>query len=95
MKALVPALFLALGATPALAAPMCYTPKGGAVITNVEIGKMSESQRATFYEQQLQMRGIDARQTRFWNGCVQTFVTENGKFTMRFYDPWTLAEVPN
>ena len=40
------------------------------------------------------MMGLDARQTTFWNGCVQTDVRENGKLTMRFYDPWTLEEIP-
>lgn len=94
MKALAPALFLAMLATPALAVPACYVPRGGEVIISIEIGKMSETEKATFYEQQLRMRGIEASQTRFWNGCVQTFVTENGKFTMKFFDPWTLAEVP-
>ena len=94
MKVLFPVLLLALLATPALAVPACYAPRGGAIIINIEIGKMSETERATFYEQQLRMRGIEASQTRFWNGCVQTFVTENGHFSMRFFDPWTLEEVP-
>jgi hypothetical protein len=95
VKALAPALLLALCATPALAVPACYAPRGGGVVINIEIGKMSETERAAFYEKQLRMQGIEARQTRFWNGCVQTFVTENGSFTMKFFDPWTLAEIPN
>jgi hypothetical protein len=95
MKSFVLAALLALVATPTLAVPMCYAPKGGNVIVfEFEIGKFSETERAQFYEQRLRMMGIDARQTTFWNGCVQTDVRENGKLTMRFYDPWTLEEIP-
>ena len=95
MKSLTLAALLALVATPALAVPMCYTPKGGNIIVfEFEIGTFSESELAQFYEQRLRMMGIDARQTTFWNGCVQTDVRENGKLTMRFYDPWTLEEIP-
>jgi hypothetical protein len=95
MKTLALAALLALVATPTLAVPMCYAPKGGNVIVfEFEIGKFSETERAQFYEQRLRMMGIDARQTTFWNGCVQTDVRENGKLTMRFYDPWTLEEIP-
>jgi hypothetical protein len=95
VKTLALAALLALVATPTLAVPMCYAPKGGNVIVfEFEIGKFSETERAQFYEQRLRMMGIDARQTTFWNGCVQTDVRENGKLTMRFYDPWTLEEIP-
>ena len=95
MKTLALAALLALVATPTLAVPMCYAPKGGNVIVfEFEIGKFSETERAQFYEQRLRMMGLDARQTTFWNGCVQTDVRENGKLTMRFYDPWTLEEIP-
>ena len=95
MKSFVLAALLALVATPTLAVPMCYAPKGGNVIVfEFEIGKFSETERAQFYEQRLRMMGLDARQTTFWNGCVQTDVRENGKLTMRFYDPWTLEEIP-
>ena len=89
-------LLLAMNAASAFAVPFCYAPKGnGPFITfHVEIGKLSEADRAKFYEMELNARGIDADNTRFWNGCVQTFVTENGHFTMRFYDPWTLEEIP-
>ena len=77
MKPLALAALLALCATPTLAVPMCYAPKGGnVVIFEFEIGKMGESERAAFYEKMLQMRGIDARQTTFWNGCIQTNVRE-------------------
>ena len=95
MKSFVLAALLALVATPTLAVPMCYAPKGGNVIVfEFEIGKFSETERAQFYEKRLRMMGIDARHTTFWNGCVQTDVRENGKLTMRFYDPWTLEEIP-
>ena len=95
MKPFALAALLALVASPTLAVPMCYTPKSGNIIVfELEIGKFSETERAQFYEQRLRMMGIDARQTTFWNGCVQTDVRENGKLTMRFYDPWTLEEIP-
>jgi hypothetical protein len=95
VKRLVLATALALVATPTFAVPMCYAPKGGnVVIFEWEIGKMGESERAAFYEKKLQMRGIDARQTTFWNGCIQTNVRENGRISMRFYDPWSLEEIP-
>ena len=95
MKSFVLAALLALVATPTLAVPMCYAPKGGNVIVfEFEIGKFSETERAQFYEKRLRMMGIDARQTTFWNGCIQTDVRENGKLKMRFYDPWTLEEIP-
>jgi hypothetical protein len=95
MKSFAIAALVALVATPTLAVPMCYAPKGGNVIVfEFEIGKFSETERAQFYEKRLRMMGIDARQTTFWNGCVQTDVRENGKLTMRFYDPWTLEEIP-
>ncbi len=95
MKRFALAALVALAATPSLAVPTCNTPKSGNVIVlEFEIGKFSETERAQFYEQRLRMMGIDARQTTFWNGCIQTDVRENGKLKMRFYDPWTLEEVP-
>ncbi|MEO7222227.1 MAG: hypothetical protein ABIY37_07115 [Devosia sp.] len=95
MKRIALAALLALAATPTLATPQCYTPKSGNVIVfEFQIGKFSETERAQFYEQRLRMMGIDARQTTFWNNCIQTDVRENGKLKMRFYDPWTLEEVP-
>ena len=95
MRSVLAIAFIAL-ATPALAVPMCYVPRPGAPVIqfSIVIGKLTEADRAAFYQQQLRARGIDASDTRFWNGCIQTFVTENGRFTMRFYDPWTLEEVP-
>lgn len=95
MNRLAFAALIALVATPTLAVPMCYAPRdGNVVIFEWEIGKMGESERAAFYEKKLQMRGIDARQTTFWNGCIQTNVRENGRISMRFYDPWSLEEIP-
>jgi hypothetical protein len=94
MKPLLIATLLALAATPAFAVPFCHAPRGGnVVIFEAQIGRLSETDRAKFYEMRLRARGIDAADTRIWNGCIQTFVTENGRFTMRFFDPWTLEEV--
>jgi hypothetical protein len=96
MRRLALALLVAAIALPAFANPMCYAPRGGgpSLQFSIEIGKLSEADRAAFYEQRLRARGIDASDTRFWQGCIQTWVTENGHFTMRFYDPYTLEEVP-
>jgi hypothetical protein len=90
------AALLALVAGPALATPQCYVPRSGGtvIVFEFEIGEFSEAERAKFYEQRLRMMGIDARQTTFWNNCIQTDVRENGRLTMRFYDPWTLEEIP-
>ena len=65
-----------------------------AALLEFQIGKMGESERAAFYERQLRMRGIDAMQTTFWNGCIQTNVRENGRIRMAFFDPWSLEEIP-
>lgn len=91
-------LVLALLASPAVAeriVPMCPEPMPG---LHIEFGfsiggTMSESERAAFFEQRLRARGIDASQTRFWNGCIQTFVRENGHTTMQFFDPRTLERI--
>jgi hypothetical protein len=93
MRTIVIAALLCTLAFPALAVPTCL-PEGGSVYFSLEVGKMSESDRAQFYEQILKAHGIDASQTRFWNGCIQTFVTVNGHFTMKFFNPYTLDEVP-
>lgn len=96
MMRLMMSLVLAMTALPALAAPMCYAPRGGGptIQFSIEIGKLSETDRAAFYQQLLRARGVEASDTRFWQGCIQTFVTENGHFTMRFFDPYTLEEIP-
>ncbi len=86
---------LTVGAAPALAVPFCNGGGRPGVNLNfgIQFGQMTDTQRAQLYEQQLNARGIEAQQTRFWNGCIQTFVRENGHITMRFYDPSTLEEV--
>lgn len=96
MKSVALAALLALAASPALAVPWCHAPQGGGsqIVFQVEIGNLSETDRAQFYEMRLRAMGIHASNTRFWNECVQTFVRENGRETMRFYDPWTLEEIP-
>lgn len=96
MKTLLLAAAIALGAGPALAVPFCHTPQtsGPVIIFQFEIGDLGESDRARFYELRLRAMGINASNTRFWNECIQTFVREDGKETMRFYDPWTLEEIP-
>lgn len=96
MRSLAIAAILALGTVPALAAPFCHAPQGGGkvVVLDFEVGDLGEEDRARFYEIRLNAMGIRASNTRFWNQCVQTFVRENGRDTMRFYDPWTLEEIP-
>ena len=95
MKHLVLAAVLVLIASPAFAVPMCHFPRGGSSLTfEIEIGDLGETERAAFYEIRLRAKGINASNTRFWNGCIQTFVRENGRDTLRYYDPWSLEEVP-
>ena len=96
MKTVVLAALLALTASPAFAVPFCHAPRGNGpvVVFEIEIGKLGETDRARFYEFRLNALGIKASNTRFWNECIQTFVRENGRETMRFYDPWTLEEIP-
>jgi hypothetical protein len=94
MKALLIACAFAFAATPALAVPMCYAPKGGGLVITLSTGNLTEADESMFYEMQLRAKGVDARQVVMWNGCVQAIVTEDGRSTMRFYDPWTLEEIP-
>jgi len=79
----------------AFAAPNCMAPQHGGLRLDLSIdfGKYSETERAELYERRLQQRGINASNTRFWGECVQTFVRENGRTTMRLYDPFTLEEL--
>jgi hypothetical protein len=94
MRALLALAVIAL-AGPAFAAPWCHAPRGGnAIILEIEIGKFTETEKAQFYQMRLRQLGIDARNTTLWNGCVQSIVRENGRIVMRFYDPWTLEEIP-
>ena len=86
-------VLLATSVTAAFAVPFCDSPRfdlkdsqGNAV--------WSEEQLASEAEQRLRSHGIDANQTRFWNGCLQTFVDDGtGHQVMKFYDYDTLAEV--
>lgn len=96
MKTVAVAALLAFAASPALAVPFCHSPQGSGtvIVFEIEIGNLGETDRAMFYEQRLRAMGIQASNTRFWNECIQTFVRENGRETMRFYDPWTLEEIP-
>ena len=94
---LIGALALALTpVTAAMAVPTCENLQFQDYYKE-RFGKpfFSQEHQARFIERQLIQRGIEASNTRFWNGCVQTFVRENGHTTMRFYDPDTLDEVPN
>ena len=96
MKRLVLTTLLTLAATPSFAdVPFCHMPRGGSTITfDIEIGDISEQDRARFYEQRLNMMGIPARNTTVWNGCIQAEVRTNGHNTLRYFDPWTLEEIP-
>jgi hypothetical protein len=96
MRALALAAVIAFASSPVLAAPFCHMPRGGGpvIVFEFEIGDLGETDRAMFYEMRLRAMGINASNTRFWSECIQTFVRENGKETMRFYDPWTLEEIP-
>jgi hypothetical protein len=86
------ALFLS-PATAALAVPMCDGPDFSELDSSGHF-RYSEPDESAFAERRLNAMGIDASLTRFWNGCIQTFVRENGHTVMRFYDPDTLREVP-
>jgi hypothetical protein len=94
----IPAVaMLALSTVPAWAVPMCDGPRfedNDGVHINLGFGLMTEEEAAQHAEMRLRMRGINANMTRFWNGCIQTFVREGGHDTMRFYDPDTLEEIP-
>lgn len=82
---------LSLPVFSAAAAPYCDTPiheKGDPMYNEAALAQQAEHE--------LRRRGIDATNTRFWNGCLQTFVKdENGKNVMKFYNPDTYAELPS
>jgi len=93
MKTLILFGVTALLSTPILtaaAAPYCDTPiyeKGERMFSDAELAQQAE--------RELHRRGIDATNTRFWNGCLQTFVKdENGKSVIKFYNPDSYAELP-
>ena len=87
------ALFV-LPTTAALAVPMCDPPQldnardanGKRFITQDDVVATLESR--------LRGAGIDAHDSRLWNGCLQTFVRVGGRDVMKFYDPDSLAELP-
>jgi hypothetical protein len=86
------ALF-ALPASAALAVPRCDGPDFDKVDSQGHrlYDEQAEAERA---EMMLHSYGIDAHLTRFWQGCIQTFVKEGGKDRMKFYDPDTYREIP-
>ena len=92
MKALIFAGALALLASPALAVPYCQSIQNGP--HNFGFGATTEAEAAAQLEMELNAEGIGAHQSRFWNGCLQTWVSENGQDIMRFFDPTTLREIP-
>src|SRR5258708_5153278 len=86
-------VLFALPAGPAFAVPRCDGPDLNA--TNAQGRPMvDEAALAADYEMQLRSAGIHGHNTRFWNGCLQTFVKIDGHDMMKFYDPNTLQEVP-
>jgi hypothetical protein len=84
---------LALPSTGTLAVPFCNGPRFDELDSHGH-PVYSEEELAREAEMQLRAQGINASMTRFWNGCIQTFVRENGHTQMKYYDPDTLAEVP-
>ena len=87
------ALLLVLPASAAYAVPMCDGPN---FAEKDAMGNFvySEDQESQIAEQKLHSMGIDANNTRFWNGCIQTFVNVDGRDEMQFYDPNNLRRVP-
>lgn len=95
MKTLLLAGAFALLVTPALAVPYCDVgPANGDGNVDFGFGNIGEEQSAQVAEQMLRGEGIAAHQTRFWNGCIQTFVNVDGHEEMQFYDPGTLRRIP-
>jgi hypothetical protein len=96
MKKIILLSTLALLATPvtaAFAVPFCDSPRFDLKDSQGN-NIWSEEELAAEAEQRLRSHGIDANQTRFWNGCIQTFVDDGtGHQIMKFYDYDTLAEV--
>jgi hypothetical protein len=95
MKKLILAGAFALFVTPAFAVPMCDVgPKNADGMVDYGFGNVTEDESAQLAEQELHAAGINAHQTRFWNGCIQTFVTVDGREEMQFYDTTTLRRIP-
>lgn len=91
MKKVILISVLALLSTPILsagAAPFCDTPRN-------KDNMFTEAELAQQAERDLRRMGIEATNTRFWNGCIQTFVKdENGKTVIKYYNPDSYAELP-
>ncbi len=85
---------LSMPVSAALAVPMCDGPRFD-LLDGSGNHLYSEEDYAQMAEQRLRAHGIDANQTRFWNGCIQTFVDDgSGHQTMKFYDYDSLREIP-
>lgn len=84
---------LAIPAGAAYAIPMCDGPPVDHFDRNNQ-PVFDEEGSAYLAEMELRAHGIDANMTRWWNGCLQTFVHENGREVMKFYDPNTYEEIP-
>lgn len=84
---------LAFSTSAASAVPMCDPPIYGMKDSKGRV-IISQDDAIASLEQRLRGEGIDAHDSRLWNGCLQTFVNEGGRDVMRFFDPDTLAEIP-
>jgi hypothetical protein len=90
---LLGALILLASPSAAWAFPMCDGPAFDRVNAD-GTPRYDEMELAAEGERELRRMGIDANQTRFWNGCLQTFVDDGtGHQVMKFYDPNSLREV--
>lgn len=90
---LLGALALLAMPTAAWAFPMCDGPAFDREKAD-GTPRYDEMELAAQGERELRAMGIDANQTRFWNGCLQTFVDDGtGHQVMKFYDPNSLREV--
>jgi hypothetical protein len=87
------ALFV-LPTTAALAVPMCDPPQLDKARDANGKRVISMDDVIASLENRLRGAGIDAHNSRLWNGCLQTFVTVGGRDVMKFYDPDSLAELP-
>ena len=93
IRTLALAAVLTFTAAPAFAVAFCHMPQSPGAYAQIGTGIKDETEKAAYFEMLLRREGIDARNTRMWNECVQTFVREDGKTTMRLYDPFTLEEI--
>ena len=96
MRALLVAGVMALFVTPAFAmVPSCDGPtEFGDGLKDYGFGLMTETEAAEAFERELNHEGVKAHQTRFWSNCIQTWVTEDGREKMLFFDPYSLRQIP-